>query len=153
MHDGVAQELQAIVMHLRIALSEYNSEAASAATETALAIARRGIDLTRVLLADLHTPPHLSDAPSESLAGLLQDSLMEATRYSGVEVIVEVEQGLSTSPAVDYELRKMVREIATNTVRHAAAKLIHLRRKPPCRQLGVPDRDLGRRSRLRFRAR
>jgi signal transduction histidine kinase len=124
LHDGVAQELQAIVMHLRLALADDTDESACLATVTALAIAERGLAMTRSLLADLHGHGRPGCAPSESLARALSDSLCEATRYSILDVDLDLEEGVRISHQVYAELTRMVREIATNTIKHAKATTI-----------------------------
>ena len=124
LHDGVAQELQAIVMHLRLAITDPAHQFPCAATSTALAIAERGLAMTRSLLADLHGHACARSAPSENLARALSDSLYEATRYSILDIELEVPEGLRVSHLVYAELTRMVREIATNTIKHASAKTI-----------------------------
>lgn len=124
LHDGVAQELQAIVMHLRLALAGNPDKTGCPAAITALAIAERGLAMTRSLLADLHGSVQPNSTTSQSLARALNDSLREATRYSSIGVNLRVDEGVRVPHLVYAELTRMVREIAINAIKHANATTI-----------------------------
>jgi signal transduction histidine kinase len=112
LHDGVAQDLAFIVSQsLRLTRSfpdEPALDRIAAAAERALADSRTTIN-------------GLAKPGSTTLGAALCDQAHEIAERSGLQLTLEVVDGIETTAEVEHELLRIMREAISNAARHADA--------------------------------
>ena len=123
-HDTLAQDLTAIVLHVEGALTQIERDPARARErlERALATARDGLEEARRSVLDLRTVPPAGKPLTEALGALGR----AFTSETGVRVLVRAEGVPDLPLRAEAELYRIAGEALANVRRHAHAHQVEL---------------------------
>jgi signal transduction histidine kinase len=117
LHDGLAQELAFITSHARRFAGSDESELASHIARAA----ERALDESRLAITTLTRPVK---APLDaSVAQAAED----VAHRAGVQLDLDLAEGVEAPDAVHDALARIVREAITNAVRHGGAQAVNVR--------------------------
>ncbi len=124
LHDSVSQALFGIGLGARTArtLLDQDPVKVAAPLDYVLSLAEAGLTEMRALIFELR-PEALEQ---EGLAAALEKQVAALTARYGIAVEVKIEDGLSTSTAVDEALYRIAQEALHNTMKHAYATRVDL---------------------------
>jgi signal transduction histidine kinase len=125
LHDAVSQKLFGLVLNAETAamLLDRDPAAAREQVEKLASLAQEALDELRSLVFELRPP----DLVRDGLCGTLRKHVEVVRRLQGLDIALELDDGVALDPDRDAEVFRIAQEALQNALRHSSAAQIAVR--------------------------